>query len=289
MAFWITLARSVLATALGLALILQPEKTRPMLVNFMGMFWLMAGIMSLCWGAYGARRWWRASSELLPECVGPPMRRWDCRSFQSQCAGTNPPRLECGERLERWIGDAVRDAVHRVGGGGRRRDTCQRLVDECAHSNCRGGPHWRSRRCGRRQISRRRASALVDDWRTAAICGAGALIEAYLGSGAFGGNGFVAAFVAGIAFGAITRTRLAEGAEYTETTGTLLSLLVWTIFGAVFIVPAALALFDLARGVWPALLSCFHCVGVPRCVGAVTRGVAEEESGASELGCWLTE
>ena len=55
MAFWITLARSVLATALGLALILQPEKTRPMLVNFMGMFWLMAGIMSLRWGASGER------------------------------------------------------------------------------------------------------------------------------------------------------------------------------------------------------------------------------------------
>jgi uncharacterized membrane protein HdeD (DUF308 family) len=55
MAFWITLARSVLATALGLALILQPEKTRPMLVNFMGMFWLMAGIMSLRWGANGER------------------------------------------------------------------------------------------------------------------------------------------------------------------------------------------------------------------------------------------
>jgi len=55
MAFWITLARSVLATALGLALILQPEKTRPMLINFMGMFWLMAGIMSLRWGANGER------------------------------------------------------------------------------------------------------------------------------------------------------------------------------------------------------------------------------------------
>ena len=54
-AFWITLARSVLALALGLALILQPEKTRPMLVNFMGMFWLAAGIMSLRWGAIGER------------------------------------------------------------------------------------------------------------------------------------------------------------------------------------------------------------------------------------------
>jgi uncharacterized membrane protein HdeD (DUF308 family) len=54
-AFWITLARSVLAIALGLALILEPEKTRPMLVNFMGMFWLMAGMVSLRWGTNGER------------------------------------------------------------------------------------------------------------------------------------------------------------------------------------------------------------------------------------------
>ena len=54
----------------------------------------------------------------------------------------------------------------------------------------------------------------------------------------------MAAFVAGIAFGAITRARLAESADYTETTGTLLSLFVWTIFGAVFVVPAALLAFD---------------------------------------------
>jgi uncharacterized membrane protein HdeD (DUF308 family) len=31
----------------GLALILNPDKTRPMLVNFSGMFWLMGGIMTL--------------------------------------------------------------------------------------------------------------------------------------------------------------------------------------------------------------------------------------------------
>jgi len=54
-AIWITLARSVLATALGLALILQPDKARPMLVNFMGVFWLAAGIMNLRWGASGER------------------------------------------------------------------------------------------------------------------------------------------------------------------------------------------------------------------------------------------
>ncbi len=54
-AFWITLARSVLALALGLALILQPDKTRPFVINFVGVFWLAGGIMSLRWGASGER------------------------------------------------------------------------------------------------------------------------------------------------------------------------------------------------------------------------------------------
>ncbi len=69
-------------------------------------------------------------------------------------------------------------------------------------------------------------------------------LAAYLGSIAVGGNGFVAAFIAGIVFGAVTHNRLAESAEYAETTGTLLSLVVWTIFGAVFVGPAALHAFD---------------------------------------------
>ena len=72
----------------------------------------------------------------------------------------------------------------------------------------------------------------------------GLALGAYLGSISIGGNGFVAAFIGGITFGAITRARLAESAEFTETSGTLLSLLVWTIFGAFFVVPVALAEFD---------------------------------------------
>jgi uncharacterized membrane protein HdeD (DUF308 family) len=42
-AIWITLARSVLALALGLALVLEPDRTRPFLVNFIGVFWLASG------------------------------------------------------------------------------------------------------------------------------------------------------------------------------------------------------------------------------------------------------
>jgi uncharacterized membrane protein HdeD (DUF308 family) len=52
-AFWVTLARASLAVALVLALLLQPDKTRPMLANFIGGFWLAAGVMSLRWSASG--------------------------------------------------------------------------------------------------------------------------------------------------------------------------------------------------------------------------------------------
>lgn len=54
-AFWITLARSILALTLGLALIVQPDKSRPYLINFIGVFWFVAGLMSLRWGASGER------------------------------------------------------------------------------------------------------------------------------------------------------------------------------------------------------------------------------------------
>jgi NhaP-type Na+/H+ or K+/H+ antiporter len=49
---------------------------------------------------------------------------------------------------------------------------------------------------------------------------------------ALGGNGFVAAFVGGLLFGHATRERLHVATEFTETAGTLLSLFVWTSFGA---------------------------------------------------------
>ena len=59
MKFWITLFRGGFAFALGIALIIQPDKARPILANFMGFFWLASGIISLRWGASGdrARGW----------------------------------------------------------------------------------------------------------------------------------------------------------------------------------------------------------------------------------------
>jgi uncharacterized membrane protein HdeD (DUF308 family) len=53
--FLITLFRGMMATTLGLVLLFQPDKTLPMLANFMGMFWLASGIISLRWGANGER------------------------------------------------------------------------------------------------------------------------------------------------------------------------------------------------------------------------------------------
>lgn len=60
---------------------------------------------------------------------------------------------------------------------------------------------------------------------------------AYFGSLALGGNGFIAAFGAGLLFGFITRDHLREASEFTETFGTLLALFVWAVFGANFIAP----------------------------------------------------
>ena len=45
--FWIALLRGVFAIAFGLVLIFNPEKTRAILVNFMGFFWLTGGIILL--------------------------------------------------------------------------------------------------------------------------------------------------------------------------------------------------------------------------------------------------
>lgn len=51
------------------------------------------------------------------------------------------------------------------------------------------------------------------------------------------GNGFVAAFVAGMVFGAATRGEMAKATEFTDTVGLFSSFLVWIIFGAAFVGP----------------------------------------------------
>jgi NhaP-type Na+/H+ or K+/H+ antiporter len=63
----------------------------------------------------------------------------------------------------------------------------------------------------------------------------GLALGAYYGSLAIGGNGFIAAFVGGIMLRATGKAQMAEPAEFVETTGTFLSLIVWAIFGAALI------------------------------------------------------
>jgi NhaP-type Na+/H+ or K+/H+ antiporter len=65
---------------------------------------------------------------------------------------------------------------------------------------------------------------------------------AYACALALHGNGFIAAYVGGLAFGAISGQRGERLVPFVEETGALLSLLVWLAFGAVAVVPALRAL-----------------------------------------------
>ena len=68
---------------------------------------------------------------------------------------------------------------------------------------------------------------------------------AYAGSVAVGGNGFVAAFLAGIFFGAGRHEVIERPMRFTETTGLFLSYLVWAMFGAAIVGPVLVEGFDL--------------------------------------------
>jgi NhaP-type Na+/H+ or K+/H+ antiporter len=64
---------------------------------------------------------------------------------------------------------------------------------------------------------------------------AGLAATSYFCALAIHGNGFVAAFLGGLIFGAATRGNFNEETEFTESSGTLLSLIVWVVFGAVLV------------------------------------------------------
>jgi NhaP-type Na+/H+ or K+/H+ antiporter len=66
----------------------------------------------------------------------------------------------------------------------------------------------------------------------------GLAVCAYASAVAAGGNGFIAAFVAGLAFGTAGGRRSEPLVPFVEETGALVSLLVWLAFGAVELVPA---------------------------------------------------
>ncbi len=72
--------------------------------------------------------------------------------------------------------------------------------------------------------------------------GVGLAVCAYASSVAVGGNGFIAAFVGGLAFGTASGRRGEPLVPFVEETGALVSLLVWLAFGAVAVAPAVEAL-----------------------------------------------
>ena len=61
---------------------------------------------------------------------------------------------------------------------------------------------------------------------------------AYAGAVQVGANGFVAAFVAGMAFGSLLPSDLEPTIAFTDVSGEVLSLLVWFVVGAAMLVPA---------------------------------------------------
>jgi NhaP-type Na+/H+ or K+/H+ antiporter len=66
----------------------------------------------------------------------------------------------------------------------------------------------------------------------------GLAVCAYASAVALHGNGFIAAFVGGLAFGTTGGRRAEPLVPFVEETGALVSLLVWLAFGAVAVVPA---------------------------------------------------
>ncbi len=69
--FWVTLFRGLLAITLGVVLVFYPDKTRWFLGNFMGIFWLASGVISLRWSATGERsRGWALVAGIVGVLAG---------------------------------------------------------------------------------------------------------------------------------------------------------------------------------------------------------------------------
>ena len=76
----------------------------------------------------------------------------------------------------------------------------------------------------------------------AGSAGLGLAVCTYASALALHGNGFIAAFVGGLAFGTVRRRRGEPLVPFVEETGALVSLLVWLTFGAVAVAPAVKSL-----------------------------------------------
>ena len=101
------------------------------------------------------------------------------------------------------------------------------------------------------------------DWAAEGFGGAAVLglaVCAYASSVAVHGNGFIAAFVGGLAFGTAGGRRGQPLVPFVEETGALVSLLVWLAFGAVALVSALESL------TWPMVLYAILSLTVVRMV-----------------------
>jgi sodium/hydrogen antiporter len=94
---------------------------------------------------------------------------------------------------------------------------------------------------------------------------------AFLVASEAGGNPFVSAFIGGLVFGASAGKDAARSAELTELSGSLLSLVLWFIFGAGFVIPA-FEQFDARTAVF-ALLSLTLVRMAPVAISLVGSGV----------------
>ena len=98
-------------------------------------------------------------------------------------------------------------------------------------------------------------------------------VGGYFASVALGGNGFVAAFLAGLAFGSATRHSEERAELFSEASGILLSIGVWAIFGATLVGSLIHDMGDL-RPILYAILSLTVIRVVPVAIALVGSGLA---------------
>ena len=151
--------------------------------------------------------------------------------------GAHPPDPERRERVERRHRHTVRDLLHRRYRRRHRRalvDDARRVRSPISASACSSAPPSGSAaRCSS-------SSATSRGWSSPTYRGIGVLALALLAwalSIELGGNGFIGAFVGGLAFGTVVHDpdQQETTLEFDAQTGELLSLIVWFIFGAVLV------------------------------------------------------
>ena len=86
-------------------------------------------------------------------------------------------------------------------------------------------------------------------------------VASFYGARQLGGNGFIATFVGGLLCSLILKSAATSAAEFTETTGSAMSNLVWMLFGASFV---PLALSDLFS--WRAVIFAVLALTVMRMI-----------------------